>query len=86
MRDATPEVGVERHRLRADTQDLGASLAVIMGTAAATVLAKAVAAWLSRNSGARIEIRRGTQIVLVANHLDSKDVARIAEAFSPKVP
>lgn len=84
LRDATPDVGVERQQLCANTQDFGASLAVIMGTAAATALAKAVATWLARNCGARIEIRRAGEVLLVATHLDSKDVPRIAEAFAPK--
>jgi len=57
-------------------------LALVVGTAAATALAKGIAAWLARNSGARIEIRRKGKVVLVATHLDSKDVSRIAEAFS----
>jgi hypothetical protein len=73
---------VDRQRERADTQDFGASLGVILGTAAASAVAKGIAAWLAHNSGARIEIRRGNEIVLKATHLDSKDVSRIAEAFS----
>jgi len=84
LRDTSPDVVVEQQRLHADTQDFGASLAVMMGTAAATALARAVAAWLARNSGARIEIRRAGEVVLVATHLESTDVRRIAEAFSPK--
>jgi hypothetical protein len=84
LRDVDPSIVVDRKRERADTQDFGATLAVIVGTAAATALAKGIAAWLARNSGARIEVRRRGEVVLVATHLDSKDVPRIAEALSRK--
>ncbi|HYK38327.1 effector-associated constant component EACC1 [Alloacidobacterium sp.] len=84
LRDLDPTIVVDRQRERADTQDFGATLAVMAGTAAATALAKGIAAWLARNSGAHIEIRREGEVVLVASHLDSKDVPRIAEALSRK--
>jgi hypothetical protein len=45
-------------------------------------VAKGIAAWLARNSGARIEIRRKGEVVLTATHLDSKDVPRLAAALS----
>jgi hypothetical protein len=84
LRDIDPSIIVDRQRERADTQDFGATLVVILGTAAATALAKGIAGWLARNSGARIEIRRKGEVVLVATHLDSKDIPRIAEAISGK--
>lgn len=83
LRDVDRNIVVERQRQRPDTQDFGASLALVLGTAAVTELAKGIATWLARNSGARIEIRRKGEVVLVATHLDSKDVPRIAEAISP---
>jgi hypothetical protein len=83
LRDAHPDIVVDRQRDRPETQDFGATLAVVVGTAAATATAKGVASWLARNTGAGIEIRRNGKVILRANHLDSKDVPRIAEAFSP---
>jgi hypothetical protein len=82
LRDVDPNIVVDRQRQRPDTQDFGATLAVLLGTAAATAVAKGIAAWLAPNSGARIEIRRKGKVVLLATHLDSKDVSRIAEALS----
>jgi Effector Associated Constant Component 1 len=82
LRDLDPGIAVERQRERSDTQDFGASLAVVLGTTAATAMAKGLVAWLTRNSGARIEIRRKGKVVLVATHLDSQDVPRIVEALS----
>jgi hypothetical protein len=82
LRDLDPRIIVQRNRERPDAQDFGASLAVLLGTAAATAVAKGIAAWLARNSGAQIEIRRNGKIILLASGLDSKDVPRIAEALS----
>ena len=83
LQDIDPSIVVDRQRERPETQDFGASLAVILGTAAATAVAKGIAAWVARNSGVTIEIRRKGEVVLRAIHLDSKDIPRIAEAFSP---
>ena len=81
LRDLDPTIQIERVRERAETQDFGASLAVILGTAAATALAKGIASWLARNSGAKLEIRRGGEVVMTATHLDSTDVPRLAQAL-----
>jgi hypothetical protein len=81
LRDLDPSIEVKRLRERGDTQDLGASLAVILGTAAATALAKGIASWLARNSGVKIEIRREGQLVMTASHMDSADVPKLAAAL-----
>ncbi len=81
LRDIDPDIQVDRIREREDTQDFGASLAVILGTAAATALAKGIASWLARNSGAKLEIHRDGQVVMSATHLDSADVPKLAEAL-----
>ena len=65
LRDADPNVTVERHRQLPQAQDFGATLVVVLGTAAASALAKGVAAWLTRNSGAKLEIRRNGETLLV---------------------
>lgn len=82
LRDIDPNIEVARKRERPDTQDLGATLAVILAAPAVTELAKGIASWVARNSGARIEVRRNGEIVLSADHLDSKDVPRIVAALS----
>jgi hypothetical protein len=80
LRDVSDDVKVEQRRTRADTQDFGATLVIVLGTASATAIANGVASWLMRHSGARIEISRHGAVV--ATNLDSRDAARIAEAFS----
>ena len=82
LRYADPHIKVERQRERQDTQDFGATLAVLAGTAAATALAKGIATWLARNSGACLVVRRKGGTVLTFSHLDSSDVAQIAKTLS----
>ena len=84
LRDVDPTILATQVRERQDTQDFGASLSVVLGTAAVTAVAKGIGAWLARNSGARIEIRQGDKVVLLATHLDSKDVPQIAAALALK--
>jgi hypothetical protein len=81
LRDLDPAIRVERVRERADAQDFGATLAVILGTAAVTELAKGIASWLARNSGAKIEIRHEGKVVVTASHLDSADFPGLAEVL-----
>ena len=83
LRDADPSVIVDRLRERTDTQDFGASLAVILGSAAVTAVAKGIAGWMARSSaGVVIEIRRKDTVLLVATQVQSGDVSRIAKALS----
>jgi hypothetical protein len=84
LRDVDPSIVVDRVRERSDTQDFGASLALVMGTAAATAIAKGIGAWIAKNGGTKLEIRRNGKLVLLATNLDSKDVPRITEALSSK--
>jgi|HubBroStandDraft_1064217.scaffolds.fasta_scaffold307236_2 hypothetical protein len=80
IRNSDRNVKAEQRRDQADTQDLGTTVAVILGTASITEVAKGVASWLARHSGAKIQI--STDGSVIASNLDSGDAARIAEAFS----
>lgn len=80
IRETDSELQVQQHRDRTDTQDLGATLIIILGTASVTALAKGISTWLARHSGASIQIDADGKVV--ASHLDSRDAARIAEAFA----
>src|SRR5258708_656677 len=77
LREVDQHLKVEQQRDRQDTQDFGATLAIVLGTASVTALAKGVAVWLARHSGARIQISADGSII--ASDLDSRDAARIAE-------
>jgi hypothetical protein len=80
LREIDQEIALEQRRDREDTQDFGATLAIVLGTASAAALAKGVATWLARHSGAKIEISADGTVL--ASNLDSRDAARIAAAFS----
>jgi hypothetical protein len=82
LRETERDVKVEQKRDRADTQDGGATLAILLGTASVTAIAKGVEAWLARHSGAKIQISQDGSVI--ASNLDSRDAARIAEAFKPR--
>ena len=81
IRATDREVQVEQRRDQPDAQDFGATLAVILGTASVTAVARGVEAWLARHSGAKIQINKDGTVI--ASNLDSRDAARIAEAFKP---
>ncbi|NKM36364.1 hypothetical protein [Rhizobium laguerreae] len=80
--EALPDATVTRKKTRQDTMDFGATLVLVLGTPVAVVAAKAIGNYLGRNSGAKITIRADGAIV--AENLDSKDAARIAEAILSK--
>ena len=80
LREVDEGLKVEQRRDRQDTQDFGVTLAIVLGTASVTAVAKGVAAWMARHSGAKIQINADGSVV--AANLDSPDAARIAEAFS----
>jgi hypothetical protein len=79
--DISPGLHVERRRERGDSQDFGGTLVLVLGTTAVNALAHGIAAWLRRNAGARIDVNKANG-KLVAQGLDSKDVAGIVKALS----
>jgi hypothetical protein len=82
LRDTDPTGTFDRKKERTDTQDFGTTLILIFGTPVAIALAKSLGIFLQRNSGSSITIKRNGEVV--ARNLDSKDAARIAEAFANK--
>lgn len=79
--DISADIQVGRRREHSDSQDFGATLTLILGTTAVNALAQGIATWLRRNAGARLNVTKSDG-TLIAEGLDSKDVARIVEAFS----
>jgi hypothetical protein len=80
IRETGEGLKVKQQRARSETQDIGATLLVILGTASATALANGISSWLARHSGAKIQIDVDGKVV--ASNLDSRDAARIAQSFS----
>jgi hypothetical protein len=87
IRDVAPEAEVSRVRERPDSQDFGTVLVLVLGTAAVEVIARGISAWLTRNSGAKIELTRNGQTVqLSAENLDSCDVPKLVAALRGDAP
>ena len=80
LREVDPTITADRLRDRSDTQDFGATVAVLLGTAAATAVAKGIAAALAKWGPAKITISQRGEVI--ASGLESKDAARIAEVIS----
>src|SRR5260221_8188383 len=75
-----PSIDVKRGT-KEEAQEIVSSLVLLFGTPVAVSLAQAVYKFVVRNSGAKITIRTRDGRV-IAENLDSKDAARIAEAFA----
>jgi hypothetical protein len=80
LREVDHSTKLSLKKARADSQDFGTTLVVLFGTPVAIALAKAIAIFLQRHSGASITISADGTVV--GKNLDSKDAARIAEAFA----
>jgi Effector Associated Constant Component 1 len=85
LREADNSARVQRRKDQVDAMDFGATLVLILGTGAATAIAKGLSSWIARNSGVRLVIETPDGKVL-ADHLDSKNAAEIAaRVFEKKV-
>ena len=75
-----PSIAVRRGT-KEGSQEIVSSLVLLFGTPVAGILAHAVYKFVARNSGAKIRISTPDGRV-IAENLDSRDAARIAEAFA----
>jgi Effector Associated Constant Component 1 len=80
LKFADPGVSVDREKDSAETLDLGATLAVVVGSAAVTALAKGIAAWLAKRQTAEISISKDGEVK--AKGITSADALRLAEIMS----
>lgn len=80
--DSTPDVKVDQRRDDTRTQDLGATLVLILGTPAVIAISKAIGNWLQLRNSASLTIEKDGRII--AKNITSKDAARLAELFLAK--
>jgi hypothetical protein len=82
-RDISSEQPVQISTQREDqrSQDFGATLVLVLGTAAVTAVAKGIQAWLKGHTGATMEITTAEGHVIVRN-VESKSAEEIAKAFA----
>jgi hypothetical protein len=84
LRDAVPQrerLGIERLPAKEGSQDFGATLVLILGTAAATAVATGIQAWLTAHRGTSLDIS-DTNGNLVAKNIDFASAAAIVEAWT----
>ncbi len=79
--DSEEGLRAEPERSNRQAQDFGATLVLILGTAAVTAIAKGIQAWLKGHTGATMEIVTEQGQVLLRN-VESKSAAEIAKAFA----
>jgi hypothetical protein len=78
--DATSEIHVQRQRENPLAQDLGASLALIMGTPAFVAVVQAIGNWLLKRRSASLTIVTAEKKI-VAENLTNKDAAHLLQLF-----
>ena len=78
--DATTEITVQRQRENPLAQDLGATLALIMGTPAVVAAVQAIGNWLQKRSNASLTIVTAEKKI-VAENLTNKDAAHLLQLF-----
>lgn len=77
------DVEAEQSRTDSESQDFGATLVLILGTASVTAVAHGIQAWLARNN-VQLEISTGTGKV-IAKNIHSHDAAAIAASISKAI-
>lgn len=80
-----PGVQVNQHRNSENTQDMGASLILLLGTPAVLAVAKGVEAYLKKRHDAKITIT-GPQGEVRAENITGKEAIALAEVFKANGP
>lgn len=80
LRGIHRSVEVKRQKERPDTMDLGATLVLVLGTAAVTEIAKGIGQWIARH---KTEVRLSIgKTELTVSDADPEAVAEIVKALS----
>lgn len=77
LRFSDPNVTISRKKDSAETLDLGATIAVIVGSAAAGAIANGIRVWLAKRQTAKITISKDGEVS--GSGLTSADAVRITE-------
>lgn len=80
LRDAAPEVQADRRRADGEAQDLGVTVALILGAPAIVAIAKGIASFIARERPGVLVIETKDGKVLFTG--DSGDAATIAAALA----
>jgi len=82
LRDVDRSIQVERVKQRPDTMDFGATLVLVLGTAAATEIAKGIAQWIARHK-TKVQLTTGAGTLTISDS-DPESAAKIIQALSQK--
>lgn len=83
--DTSPNVSVERKRENPSTQDLGATLVLILGTPAAVAIAKAIGNWLVLRRGTiTIESENGEITKITASNMTNDAQLKVLDIMAKK--
>jgi hypothetical protein len=80
LRLTDASVKVDRQKESVETLDLGATIAIVVGSAAATAVANGIRIWLTRRQDAEISISKDGHVK--AKGITSADAVRLAEIMS----
>jgi hypothetical protein len=72
---------VERRRSSSESEDIGPTVVLLLGTSAVTAIAQGIKTWLARNSGVSIDIVVRDR-VFRARNLDSHGVRELAKVLA----
>lgn len=80
IRDSDRNISVDRRRSNLESLDGGATLAIILGSAAATSVARGIAAWVARHAGTTIRIHSKDGLWVDVKNASGQDTAQIVQA------
>lgn len=80
VQDSDRNVSLERRRDNPESQDGGATLAIIFGSAAAGSLAKGISSWIARHAGTTIRIQAPDGTRVDVKNATGQDTAQIVLA------
>lgn len=78
LQTSANSIQIERVREKKEYMDFGATVAIVVGSAAATAIAKGIADWMAKNQAARLEIDTETGKVLIEN-VNGKNLVQMKE-------
>jgi hypothetical protein len=86
--DAAPEADVKREKDSQETQDFGATLAIVLAGPAVVAIAKGMQVWLERYRGVELEVTTPDGKV-IAKNITAANVVQViqaAKSIPPKRP
>jgi hypothetical protein len=81
IRDAAPDVAVERVRTDPTAQDFGATLAILLAAPSIVALAKGISRWLDRRNTSTVTLKSAGRTFTVEN-ISARSAAQLAQEIT----